>query len=364
MTLLDRLGRIPGALMLVPLLLGAVLNTIDQLHLGPVQSALRWLGAPVGPMDPVTGVAAYSFLRLGGFTTALTSTGAATLIAFFLVCVAAQMDLGVGAASLRKGLVITVSKWLAGVAVAYGIAALGDGFVGPLGLTTVAILAAMTNGNGGLYLALTSRFGSKSDMAAISVISLNDGPFLTLLGLGILGATFPLASFLAVLLPMVVGFGLGQWDPRVRRFLASGERLAIPFFGFALGTSLSFTVFANATALAGGLVLGILTVMVTGAVGALALRLTSEKHPIAAWAEASTAGNAVQTPTAVALAAATMPGAVNQFARAVPMATAQISVAVLVSALLCPVMVAAMNRRYTRRRQVREPTDVECSSPT
>lgn len=350
MTLLDRLARVPGGLMLIPLLLGAALNTVDELHLAPLEALLRFLDAPVFA-DPVTGQAHRSLLRLGGFATALTASGAPTLIAFFLVCVAAQMDFSVGRAALRKGVVITTSKWLGGVAVAYAWSALGDGFTGPLGLSTVAIMAAMTNGNGGLYLALTSRFGSKSDMGAISVISLNDGPFLTLVGLGVLGASFPAASFLSVLLPMLVGFALGQWEPRVRRFLAAGERLVIPFFAFALGTSLTFTVFTNVTALAGGVLLGAATVLITGSLAAAALRLTREPHPIAAWAEASTAGNAVQTPAAVALAAASMAAGdkAEQLSMAAPMATAQISVAVMVSALLCPLVVAAMHRRYAGR---------------
>lgn len=352
MKLLDRLGKMPGALMLVPLLVGTLLNTLDQMHFGFVGAALEALGVPADANGH------RSFLRLGGFTTALTGPGATTLIAFFLVCVAAQMDFAVGRRALKKGLVITSTKWVVGLGVAYAVAALGDGFMGPLGLSMVAVLAAMTNGNGGLYLALTSRFGDRSDVGAISVISLNDGPFLTLLGLGILGERFPFAAFLAVLLPLLVGFALGRWDERIRRFLAPGERLAIPFFAFALGTTLTFTVFTNLQALVGGVALGVLTVLFTGSAAALTLRLVGERVPVAAWAEASTAGNAVQTPTAVALAAAALGtnAASERLAAAVPLATAQISVAVLVSALLCPLAVAIVARRQAARARPEAPT--------
>lgn len=350
MKFLDRLARIPGALVIVPLLVGATLGTIDGLHVPAIERALAALGVPPGQPHAGGGEGHRALLGLGGFTTALTGPGATTLIACFLVCVAAQMDFDVGRRALRKGLVITLSKWMVGLALGYGLCRLGDGFEGPLGLTLVAILAAATNGNGGLYLALSSRFGDRSDVGAISVISLNDGPFLTLVGLGVLGSSFPAAAFVSVLLPLGVGFLLGRWDPRVRAFLAAGERLLIPFFAFALGTTLTFAVLAEPRALAGGICLGVLTVVLTGLGATLALRLIGERS-LAGWAEASTAGNAVQTPASVAIVAASLaPGSPEalRFAAAVPLATAQVSVAVLVTALLCPWIVSRLARRHVR----------------
>ena len=45
MRIKDTMEKVPGGLMIVPLLLGATLNTIDQLHLPFVQNILKWLGA-------------------------------------------------------------------------------------------------------------------------------------------------------------------------------------------------------------------------------------------------------------------------------------------------------------------------------
>ncbi len=45
MKLKAAIERIPGGLMLVPLLLGATLNTLDQAHFGWIESALQALGA-------------------------------------------------------------------------------------------------------------------------------------------------------------------------------------------------------------------------------------------------------------------------------------------------------------------------------
>jgi 2-keto-3-deoxygluconate permease len=347
--MLTLLRRIPGGLMIIPLMIGAVLSTIDRAHIGPVQQALKMLGAP--PIGTVDGVEQYEFLEIGGFATALTSVGATTLIAMFLVCVAAQMDFRVGRQAVKKGAIITGVKLLVAIGCGYSLASTSDPFHGWFGLSLVAVLAAMSNGNGGLYLALTGQYGTRSDVGAVSVISLNDGPFFTLLALGILGERFPVAAFLGVLLPMAIGFVLGQSSQEARRFLAPGEKLCIPFFAFALGTSMDFSVFLDSDVFVGGIVLGIATVVLTGSACALALRLSGEQSVIAGLAEASTAGNAVQTPLAVAIAAGLGAGgvdAVNRYADIVPIATAQISISVIVTAILCPAIVAYADARLRR----------------
>ena len=341
--MLRLLKKIPGALMLVPLLAGAIVNSIDQLHLAPVEAALRALGAT--PVVGADGAEHYEVLNLGGFTTAVTKGGATALIAVFLICVASQMDYKVGARALQKGAVITVSKFLVAVGFGYLVGALSDPFHGFLGLSTVATIAALSNGNGGLYLALTGQYGDRTDTGAVSVISLNDGPFFTLAALGLMGEKLPLATFVAVLLPMIVGFLLGR-NLEIRRFLAHGEKLIIPFFAFALGTGMNFSAFLRPDVLAGGLFLGFSTVLLTGLACYIGLRLIGEKQPVAAFAEASTAGNAVQTPLAVAVAALASaqaggmdPERARLFESIVPIATAQISISTLTTAVLCPIVV-------------------------
>ncbi|MFQ9704755.1 MAG: 2-keto-3-deoxygluconate permease [Enterocloster clostridioformis] len=41
-------------------------------------------------------------------------------------------------------------------------------------------MSAITNSSGSLYISLSSQFGNATDTGAISILSLNDGPFFTL----------------------------------------------------------------------------------------------------------------------------------------------------------------------------------------
>ncbi len=348
--ILRTIRRVPGGLMLVPLLLGVILNTIDQFHLSGVHGLLIWLGAPQTPEGT------YEFLRIGGFSEALFKLSAMTLIALFLFCSASQMSLKVGARAMKKGGILIVAKYLTGLAIGLAFARLSDPFNGFLGLSTLAIIAAMTNGNGGMYVALTGHYGNRSDTGAVAVLSLNDGPFLTMMALGMLGSSFPFIAFVAVLLPILLGMILGNLDEELRAFLKPGELLPVPFFAFALGANMNLSILFNPNVLFAGALLGVATVVLTGTVGALTFRLLGERSLIAPVSEATTAGNAVATPAAIGAAAAVaatsgmmsaeMAGAYQAI---VPVATLQVSVAVIVTAILGPLAVALVDRWQRRQ---------------
>lgn len=97
MRIKDTIEKVPGGLMVVPLLLGASLNTIDQMHIPAVMRVLEFLGAPQ------TEEGYYEFLRIGGFSQELFKDSALVLIALFLFCVGSQMNLKVGGKALKKG---------------------------------------------------------------------------------------------------------------------------------------------------------------------------------------------------------------------------------------------------------------------
>lgn len=309
--------------MVVPLLLSATFNTI----------------AP-------------DLLRIGNFTQALFVDGAGTLIALFLLCTGAQINVRNVGVSLGKGAVLLSVKWLVGAAVGL----LAYMFAGEnglwLGLAPIAVIASMTNSNGGLYMALVGQYGDKTDRAAYSLLALNDGPFLTMVALSIFGAMgfvdglFSVTAFISVLLPIIIGMILGNLDGEMRDFLNTGSSMLIPFFAFALGMGINFKAILEGGL--SGVALGLMTVFITGTAGYLVFKAL-KWNPIAGAAEGSTAGNAVATPAAIAAASA-------GFAANVEIATVQVAASVVTTAVLLPLYIAFLVKRL-EKKGVRLPED-------
>lgn len=208
---LTRLSIIPGAIMILPLFLGAIINTFFP-----------------------------QILDVGSFTTALFRDGTAVLLGLFFFCLGSQLNIRTTGPALEKGVAILVGKVGVGVALGLAVAfAVPGGTL--LGLTPLAIIAAMTNSNGALFAALTGQYGNKTDRASVAVIAVSDGPFITMIALGSAGlATFPLHDLIGLILPLVLGAVLGNLSRSAREFLSVGEFLLIPFLGFVVGRSIDF----------------------------------------------------------------------------------------------------------------------------
>ncbi|WP_188456216.1 2-keto-3-deoxygluconate permease [Virgibacillus oceani] len=310
------LERIPGGMMVVPLLLAAILNTV----------------AP-------------ELLRIGNFTQALFVDGSSTLIALFLLCTGAQINFRNVGVSLGKGATLLTTKWLVGALIGL-IAYIFAGENGLwLGLAPIAIIAAMTNSNGGLYVALVGQYGDKTDRAAYSLLALNDGPFFTMVALSIFGAMgfvdglFSFVSFIAVLLPIIVGMVLGNLDEEMRAFLDKGSSMLIPFFAFSLGMGIDFVAIIEGGL--SGVILGLATVFLTGTAGYFVFK-AFKWNPIAGAAEGSTAGNAVATPAAIAAASA-------GFASHVDLATVQVAASTVTTAILLPIYIGYLVKRLEKK---------------
>lgn len=87
------------------------------------------------------------------------------------------------------------------------------GPTGVLGLSSLAIISAVTNSNGSIYLALMNSYGDTVDQAAMPLLAINDGPMLTMIAMGIGGlADIPFMVLVAAIGPILVGMILGNID--------------------------------------------------------------------------------------------------------------------------------------------------------
>ena len=311
--------RIPGGFMLVPLLAGAVTHTF-------VPHAAQFFGS---------------------FTGALFE-GALPILAVFYVCVGAAIEVRALPQVVKRG------GALLGTKIALGIAAgviLGH-FLGndPVragwfaGVSTLAVVAAINDTNGGLYMALMNQYGTAEETAAYSVMGLESGPFLTMVTLGVAGlATFPWPTLLGAVLPLLVGLVVGNLDEELRKFLAQATPVMIPFFAFALGAALNLKQVWGAGLVGIGLGLAVLTV---SGVALLVVDRLCGGTGLAGVGAATTAGNAAAVPALVAAAN-------HKYAEAAAPATVLVASSVIVTTMLAPLLTAWWDVRIRKGRAAR-----------
>src|SRR5216684_1637744 len=207
-------------------------------------------------------------------------------------------------------------------------------------ISTLAVVAAMNDTNGGLYMALMGQFGKPRDVAAYSIMSIESGPFLTMVTLGVAGlSAFPWQALVGAILPLAVGMLLGNFDRQMKAFLSPAVPVLIPFFALALGANIDLKTVWKAGLL--GIGLGIFVVIATGIVLFFTDRLTGGNGG-AGLAAASTAGNAAAVPAIVAAAnPAYKPAAAS--------ATVLVATSVVVTAILVPLTTAWWYRRMQAR---------------
>jgi 2-keto-3-deoxygluconate permease len=307
--------RVPGGMMVVPLACGAILATFAP-HAGEF---------------------------FGSFTGAL-FTGALPILAVFYVCIGATISMSAVPRIIRRGGALLATKLALGVIVGLvlghliGIQPIAAGWFA--GLSTLAVVAAVNDTNGGLYMALMGQYGTPEDVGAYSAMALESGPFFTMLTLGVAGlSSFPWQTLLGAVIPFCVGLLIGNLDFEMRDFLGRGAPIMIPFFAFALGANLDLhRVWQAGVA---GLALGVANVLVSGML-LIAVDKLGGGNGTPGIAAASTAGNAAAVPMLVAAAN-------HQYAAAAAPATVLVASSVIVSCLLVPPLTTWWHQRVVKR---------------
>ncbi|HEY4044408.1 MAG TPA: 2-keto-3-deoxygluconate permease, partial [Rhodopila sp.] len=310
MRIYKAINKVPGGLMVVPLFLGMLVNTFLP-----------------------------NLLKIGGFTEALSAKGYPTILGMYLFVVGTKMTLNAAPRMLKRGFGIMAAKLAVAMGTALLVAKVFDGSL--FGFSTLALMVALGDTNGGMFLALTSVMGDPDDAGTYVPQSIETGPFITMLflvGAGL--ADIPWLTMVSVVAPIAAGAVLGNLDHDLRDFFGKHEPVIVPFMAFTLGQNINLQ--AVVTAGPAGVGLGLFVVAITGCVCILTDRLLGGTG-VAGAAASSTAGNAAAVPAAIALADAS-------YARVAETATVQVAASVIVTAVLTPVLTTWMYRRVQRRR--------------
>ena len=118
--------------------------------------------------------------------------------------------------------------------------------------------------------------------------------------------------------------------------------MLIPFFAFPLGAGLNIMNLLKAGA--PGILLGIGCTVITGLAGYLVYKLLKMDYPEVGGAIGTTAGNAAATPAAVDATLLAVSEA----------ATAQITAAIIVTAICCPLLVSTLHKMEEKRRAAKK----------
>lgn len=322
MNIKDRVDRIPGGMMIVPLFIGALCRTLAP-------------GAPT---------------YFSGFTQGL-MTGIIPILAVWFFCIGASVHLSTTTTVLRKSGSLLLTKLLA----AWVIVAIASRYIPPDGIQTgffagmslLALVCAVDMTNGGLYASLMQNFGSSEESGAFVLLSIESGPLMSMLILGATGvAHFKVAVFVGAILPFVAGFTLGNLDPKLRDLFSPGCKILIPFFAFALGNTIDLhTLMSPLAAL--GIVFALFAIVATGVPLIIADILVGGGNGTAGIAASSTAGAAVANPLAIAAVA-------PEFMPVAKDATTLVAICVIVTSIIVPIITGLWHKRFGQSRNAAE----------
>ncbi len=218
MDILGKVNKVPGGIMIVPMLITAMINTFVP-----------------------------ALLKIGGPTTAVFSgAGAMSTIGMLLFVAGSQTKYSdLGTVCARGGLLVLVR-----LAVAYTGAWLTLKFFGMNGICGASVLAvtiALASCNPGVYAGLMQSYGDSVDKSAMGILNLIAVPATPLVILGIADGTgFDYMSAVASLVPFALGMILANTDEKVRKLFSTATPVILFFLGCCLGASINLKALSGA----------------------------------------------------------------------------------------------------------------------
>lgn len=209
--MLNFMKKIPGGLLLVPMLIAALINTFSP-----------------------------SLLKIGGITEALfTTKGINAIVGLVCFCSAVSIDLKKLVRILRKQGILLGTKII--ICFALGILFMSTfGQEGVIGISAVAFVATICSVNPSLYLVLVNEYGDPEDMLAFGLVGLLCVPAFPLLVYSVsYGGQIDWMPVISTLFPILLGILLGNLDKNLAQFFSPGVLVLTPFMGWTFGSGIN-----------------------------------------------------------------------------------------------------------------------------
>jgi 2-keto-3-deoxygluconate permease. len=315
--------KVPGGQIIVPMLLAMIINTAFP-----------------------------TFLGIGGPTTALFQKGTQTLMGLFLIICGSSIKIKEAGMPLYKGTLMLVMKLALGGGIGW-LASYLFGAYGILGLTPFVLFCALPSNNSSLYVALIGEYGDATDMGAVSMLALKNGPFGSMLVMGMSGAAhIPVTDIIGTLIPILIGVIWGNLDENFRTLCSKSQPIVVIFQSFAIGASSSLLTLWDAGF--SGILLGFISLALGLIIQFLYNLFLKKKSPLGI-SMGTVAANSALTPSVIASADPT-------FQSMVPVAAAQCATASVVTMIICPFLVNFFNKRILKKQGAEQPLEAAAAS--
>lgn len=321
--LLKFMRKIPAGLLLVPMLISAIINTLSPGF----------------------------FANFGGLTEFfLTAKGTNYIVALVSFCSATLLDMRSLAKVLKKQGVMLLVKIL----VCLGLATLfykTFGMEGALGISALGFSVVICSINPSLYLGLVSEYGVENDKGAFGLTGLICVPaFPIFVFSATQGGTIDWIPIISTLIPILLGVIIGNVDKDLAKMFSSMIGTLTFFMGWSFGAGINL-VEAVQAGLQGILITIIFYVLMIPMYYFVETKILKD-NGISALSMSAIAGLTVSVPSILAF---NNPDLVP-FASA---ATAQIALGVVLTSILTPIIVQmyAKKKGITRASERVQPKD-------
>lgn len=276
--------------MFVPLLISAVICTIT-------------IACGLGTGKPGEGMTLWQYLG-NPVKDLFGSTGQMLMIGLMLFCTGTMIRPHDFINVFKRGIWVILARLLP----AYIISSVVWIVCGPkgfLGIDAITFTCVVTSANAALYMGIIAPYADNSDRATFPVMLILSMPLLPFIFISAFGmpagstsaATIgKILQIFALLIPFLLGFLLGNLDPKIREIFKGGNAIILPFLGFQFGSTINLVKAFQPTVLLAAVVITVIFWAITMILPYIVDRFILKRPGYASVGSSSLAGVALSIP--------------------------------------------------------------------